>query len=129
MVSHVDLDDVKDMNKKLKDELAKDITITMHRIRAYHYLDMPYSDSGLRKVHLTMFRYIYILLNEPPVDKDGFASTLAVDHLFSIDPNPELIDKRVSDIYHHNVTKTLFFVTMHVQICRQLLLFEPLMSR
>jgi predicted secreted protein len=52
--------------------------------------------------------YIRDLLEEAPKDLQGVAATPTADHLFTINTDPDYLDNKESEFFHHMTAKLLF---------------------
>jgi hypothetical protein len=80
--------------------------------KVYDYLGMRIDYSPPGKVKITMFDYIDRMLDELPVLMDGEAATPASNHLFVVNENnPQKLERKESEVFHHNMVKLLFVQT------------------
>jgi hypothetical protein len=82
------------------------LTITRGDIHDYLGMTLDYSVPG--QVSIRMNDYVRDLLEEAPADMDGTAATPVVDHLFTINKDPDYLDDAVSEFFHHMAAKLLF---------------------
>jgi len=61
-----------------------------------------------KQVQITMYDYIHNMLNEPPPDMDGGATTPAANHLFSVNQEAQKLNEKSAEMFHHNLAKILY---------------------
>ena len=107
-ISHVDSEVVTNVIEKLEKEFGTEAPLTKTRGKLHDYLGMTIDFSTPGKVCFNMADYVKGVLDELPPDMDGEAATPAANHLFEVNPVPELLDDKTADMFHHNVAKLLF---------------------
>ena len=83
--------------------------LSVERGRQHTYLgiDLDYRVDG--EVCVSMIPYMQEIIDEFPVDVTGrSAKTPAASHLFDINPEPVLLDKKTADVFHRTVAKLLW---------------------
>mmetsp|Transcript_16444 Transcript_16444/g.46750 ORF Transcript_16444/g.46750 Transcript_16444/m.46750 type:complete len:280 (+) Transcript_16444:460-1299(+) len=69
-------------------------------------MTLDFSSPG--KVSINMRDYVDNILEEVPSDMDGVATTPAADHLFKVNPEPVLLEKKQAEFFHSLTAKLLF---------------------
>ena len=107
-ISHIDPDMVTRVIQQLESTFGTEAPLTKTRGKVHDYLGMVIDYSTRGKVRFTMNDYVQNMLNELPADMDGEAATPAAEHLFTVSEDPDMLDKKTAEFFHHNVAKLLF---------------------
>ena len=109
------MDDLKISHKDpaVVDEILKTLTLiygplSVERVRQHTYfdIDLDYRVDG--KVSVSMIPYMQEIVDKFPVDLTGRSAKTPVDsHLFDVNPEPVLLDKKTADVFHRTVAKLL----------------------
>ncbi len=109
-ISHEDYDVVTDIIEKLSKTYGKLDPITINRGKVHDYLGMTLDYNKEGKCVVKMVDYVKNMLND--LDEDifqGEAATPASNHLFTVnEDNPEPLDDKKAEFFHHLVAKLLF---------------------
>ena len=107
-ISHVDTKVVTDVINTINAEFGKEAPITINRGKVLEYLGMTLDYSTPGKVKIVMSDYIDKMLDGLPPDMDGTAATPAADHLFQVSEEPNHLDEKTAQFFHHYEAKALF---------------------
>jgi hypothetical protein len=107
-LSHVKQEVLDGIIDTLNERYGKIAPLTVTRGDIHEYLGMTLDYSCPGKVTIRMDDYVKDILAEAPDDMAGTAATPAAEHLFTVDQDPEYLDDKTSDFFHHMTAKLLF---------------------
>ena len=107
-ISHKDGKVIDDVIKQLSDEFGKEAPLTVSRGNKHVYLGMELHFTKKGKLVVSMDKYIEDMLGDLPEGFEGRAPTPAAKHLFEVNQNPELLDEKKAQLFHHHVAQLLF---------------------
>ena len=91
-ISHVDTGVVDGVLATINNEFGKETPITVTRGKVHDYLGMTLDFTKPGKVMIKMLEYIDSFLEQLPTDINVEASTLTVEHLFTVNDEPKKLD-------------------------------------
>jgi len=107
-ISHRNPDVVTEVISQLQERYGKEAPLSVTRGKVHDYLGMTLDFSSPGKVSINMRDYVDNILEEVPSDMDGVATTPAADHLFKVNPEPVLLEKKQAEFFHSLTAKLLF---------------------
>jgi hypothetical protein len=108
-ISHANVFVVDDVVNLVKEELGKDLEVTVRLGKVHDYLGIRFNFTQTGRVTMTMHNYISELINACPDNlMKGTANSPAGNHLFNVNPDCEKFDKENAVMFHHLTAKLLY---------------------
>ena len=126
-LSHVENSVAEAVLAELEKEFGKEAPLTVTQGKVHEYLGMKIDFLQDGKVIFSMEDYIEALLAEMPDDlKKGSATTLAANHLFTVNPQGVKLNEKKAENYHHLTVKLLYLCNRSSPIYKQEFHSSPL---